>query len=103
MLEIEIIREHDVTIARPKGRIDSATAPEFDRTVMPLVSGGETILRLDFRDVMFLSSTGLRTLVMAAKVLKGRGQRLSITSIQAAVFQVLTISGVTSFIDAEPA
>ena len=81
MLEIEIIREHDVTIARPKGRIDSATAPEFDRTVMPLVSGGETILRLDFRDVMFLSSTGLRTLVMAAKVLKGRGQKLSITSI----------------------
>jgi anti-sigma B factor antagonist len=103
MLEIEIIREHDMTIARPKGRIDSATAPDFDKAVMPLVNAGETIVKLDFRDVMFLSSTGLRTLVMAAKILKGRGQRLSITSIQAAVFQVLTISGVTSFIDAEQA
>jgi anti-sigma B factor antagonist len=103
MLEIEIIRDHDMTIARPKGRIDSATAPDFDKAVMPLVNGGETIVGLDFQDVTFLSSTGLRTLVMAAKILKGRGQRLSITSIQAAVFQVLTISGVTSFIDAKQA
>lgn len=102
-MDIDVLNDGDVKVVFPKGRIDSSTAPEFEKVVMPLVNGGAGKVKLNFSHVTFLSSAGLRTLVLAAKVLKARGEKLTIQAVPATTFQVLAVSGLTTFIDAQPA
>ena len=102
-LKVEVTTEEGFTVASPRGRIDSNTAPDFEEAFMPLVKDGSTDIKLDFSEVAFLSSAGLRVIVMAAKTLKSRGQKLSILSVPANVCEVLTISGLTTFIDVQAA
>ncbi|HIJ62043.1 MAG TPA: STAS domain-containing protein [Rhodospirillaceae bacterium] len=102
-LKVDVTTEGGVTVASPRGRIDSNTAPDFEEAFMPLAKDGAIDIRLDFSDVAFLSSAGLRVIVMASKALKTRGQKLSILSVPANVLEVLTISGLTTFIDVQAA
>lgn len=102
-LKVDVTAENGFRVASPKGRIDSNTAPDFEDAVMPLVKDGNGEIKLDFSEVAFLSSAGLRVIVMAAKIMKSRGQTLSILAVPANVCEVLTISGLTTFIDVQAA
>ena len=46
-----------------------------------------------------MSSAGLRVLLLAAKALQKRGERLRVINAPAQIYNVLNISGFTSFID----
>jgi anti-anti-sigma factor len=48
------------------GQIDSATAPELDRTLQGLLAQGKRNLVLNLRETTFVSSAGLRGFVAAA-------------------------------------
>jgi len=55
------------------GRIDSATAPELEDTLLGLIQSGEKNIVVNLRDVDFISSAGLKALLSALmKVRKAR-------------------------------
>ena len=55
------------------GRIDSATAPELEDTLLGLIQAGEKNMVVNLRDVDFISSAGLKALLSALmKVRKSR-------------------------------
>jgi anti-anti-sigma regulatory factor len=51
-----------VTVLRLQGNIDAGSAGYFDQTLMKTVDSGAKDILLDFSDVQFMSSVGIRTL-----------------------------------------
>jgi anti-sigma B factor antagonist len=59
-------------------------------------------LHLDLAKVSYLSSAGLRALLMAAKALQKRGERLKLSDVPPQIHSVLNLTGFTMFIEVEP-
>ncbi|MGL6109473.1 MAG: STAS domain-containing protein [Rubrivivax sp.] len=85
----------DTIVARPAGRIDHRSAADLEAALAPLLlQAGERKggLVLDFAEVEYISSVGLRVLMIAAKQMRAAGARLSVASLQSVVAEIFTIS-----------
>ncbi|MCA1581792.1 MAG: STAS domain-containing protein [Acidobacteria bacterium] len=81
------------------GRLETKTAHAFEQKVIEHLSAGARQFVIDFKEVEFVSSAGLRVLLMLAKkigVREGTGA-LALSSVNDAVKQVLDVSGFASF------
>lgn len=61
------------------GRLDTTTAPELEKAIEDLGDASE--LTLDFEDLEYLSSAGLRVLLMAHKKMKAVGGNFSLVHV----------------------
>ncbi len=85
----------DTIVATPAGRIDHRSAAELEAALQPLLSqAGERkgALVLDFSGVEYISSVGLRVLMIAAKQMRAADARLSVAALQSVVAEIFTIS-----------
>ena len=85
----------DVAVATPAGRIDHASAAAFEQALSPLLVQAGTAKNaviLDFSGIEYISSVGLRVLMIAAKQMKGHGARIIIAGPQPVVTEILKIS-----------
>jgi anti-sigma B factor antagonist len=62
-----------VAVVSVTGRIDTSTSPEFEENIQDLIEKGHKNMVMDFSDVDFLSSSGLRVLVTTRKKLRESG------------------------------
>lgn len=94
-MDIEVAEERndDVLVLLPVGRLDSGNARSFESVVMQRISGGEQRLIIDFRRLDFISSSGLRVLLLAAKALKAGAGTLVLCGMKAHIEEVFRISG----------
>ena len=84
----------DLIVVAPTGRIDHATAADFERAVVPLLdaeTGSRAGLVFDLERVTYISSVGLRVLMIASKALRGRGARIAVAAMQPMVGEILEI------------
>lgn len=81
-----------------RGRIDGATAPLFEQAVLDLFDAPGCRAVLDFGAVDYISSAGLRVVLMAAKR-AGQG-RLLLCALPPQVREVFEISGFLKIIEA---
>lgn len=101
-MELETTEYKRVTVVDVNGRIDTATAGEFDEKIMGLVEAGHKNLLLDMSGVEFLSSAGLRTLVSARKALNSSGGAIKLTRPSDRVVDTLGIAGLDVLFDTIP-
>ena len=76
-----------------QGRLDSAAAPARERDLQALFTSGTVHLVIDLTEVTYLSSAGLRVLLMAAKGCRSAGGQAALVGPQEGVSQVLQMSG----------
>lgn len=85
------------------GSLDTATAPELERQLAPVLAGGVKDLVFDLAQLKFISSAGLRVFSNARKTLKERGGQASFVNMQsqiAEVFEIMkSLPGVAIFKD----
>ncbi len=74
------------------GRLDSSTAATLE-AVLPSRARDHAVVILSLADVPYVSSAGLRVLLIGAKSAKAAGHKLIITSPAPAVLEVFEISG----------
>ena len=98
-MDITIDRAAAGTTLTPVGPIDGTTANVLQDPLLAAIAENPPALVLDFAQVPYVSSAGLRVLVVATKELKPRGQRLRLINVPDAVLQVLKMANFTSFID----
>lgn len=79
-----------------EGRIDTISAPDFEKQIIQLIDSGETTLVLDLAQLKYISSAGLRALLTAAKQAKACGGGLSCCAAVGVVRKVFDVSGFTS-------
>lgn len=92
-MELTTERKGNVTICRLAGRLDTATSGAAERGITGLVAPGQARLVLDMRDVAYVSSAGLRVVLLAAKQAKAAGGSVALFGLQPAVRDVFEISG----------
>lgn len=94
-MNIEVAEERDggALVLLPVGRLDSANARSFESLVMERVDGGEQRLVVDFSRLDFISSSGMRVLLMAAKKLHASQGKLVLCAMPGHIQEVFQISG----------
>jgi anti-anti-sigma factor len=81
----------DARIVAPAGRLDALSAPAFLLAVNTALQAGDADLLIDLAAVSYISSAGLRVILIAAKSLAGRGRRLALCSLGPRVAQVIEL------------
>lgn len=74
-----------------EGRIDTATAPEFESEVKAEL-GGITELVLDFSKLNYISSAGLRVLLSLQKTMNKQGS-MELTGVNETVNDIFEVTG----------
>ena len=95
----------DAVVVFPVGRIDQSSADTFMEALAPHLercAAGEDRLVLDLSDLEYISSAGLRVLMLAAKQSKAQGGTLLVTGLQPLVREILEISRFTLVLDITP-
>lgn len=79
------------------GRFDIAGAEKVDLK-MNVLAGSKKLILIDMQKVSFLGSMGLRTIVSAARAVRGRGGKIAVYAPDQEVEKVLTMSGVNALV-----
>lgn len=94
----ELDLKDDIHWLSLRGRLDSATAGDLEQVLLPLFAGGVAVV-VDFAELAYISSAGLRVVLMAAKRAKQAGGRLMLCSLSSVVREVFEISGFLKILD----
>jgi anti-sigma B factor antagonist len=95
-MEITSIQQGDVSIIKIMGSVDAFTAGEATAFLKGEVDAGRTQLVVDLTEVEYMSSAGLRTVLMILKQVRQFDGDLRLANPQEAVAKVLTMAGLTS-------
>tara|TARA_R110001592_G_scaffold83213_1_gene246340 strand:+ start:7969 stop:8388 length:420 start_codon:yes stop_codon:yes gene_type:complete len=82
-----------VLIVRPKGRIDSKTARDFEEILIGKLNTAPSPALVDFTGVDYISSAGLRVLLMAGKFCSKGGVGFAMFGMNPHIREVIAISG----------
>jgi anti-anti-sigma factor len=95
-MDIRESKTGEVVVLEPVGRLDTKTSAEFEKKVVGLLNGGEHLFVIDLVDIEYISSAGLRVILMLAKKLNATDGKLVLTSMNEQVREVFDIAGFTS-------
>jgi len=101
-LQVSAVRYADVLVVAVKGRIDYMNAEEFKAALLPHLANcaaGRDQVVLDLSRLEYVSSAGLRVLMIAAKEVRPRKGRLVAVSLQPVVQEIFEISRFTLVFD----
>lgn len=73
------------------GRIDTKTAPEFEAEIAASLDGIEH-LTIDFSEVSYISSAGLRVMLSAQKRMNKQGD-MKVTNVNESVMEIFEVTG----------
>lgn len=85
--------ERGVLVLEITGDLDSRAAPEFEAAMLDCAAAADARLVVDFDGLDFISSAGLRVLIMVGRRLIAGAGSLALCSLNADVQEVLDISG----------
>jgi anti-sigma B factor antagonist len=95
---MELIEEKSgkVLVVIMKGRLDASTYSPVEKRILELIQSGERYLVLDLGSLEYISSIGLRVLMVAAKRLKSIEGEIIVCDVKEPIKQVFDISGFVS-------
>ena len=92
-MEITAETESGTVIARASGRIDSSNSREFHSGLEAVVADDAPAVVLNFEDVSYISSAGMRVILLTAKSLQSSGVKFALCSMNESIREVFKISG----------
>ena len=90
-MTIEIKKNTSTTTIEVVGRLDTITAPALEKTINESISNVENLI-LDFADVEYISSAGLRVLLGAQKKMQKIGS-MKVINVCESVMEVFEMTG----------
>ncbi len=94
-MNIDMTRLDGVVVASVFGEIDSRTAPEAQSQLVPLIEEGDLIL--DMENLTFLSSAGLRILLMIYRQAVSINRKIALAGLSDTVKDTMEITGFLKF------
>lgn len=95
-------KTNGVLALRVRGKIHTQNSEELLKKLDSLIDQGERHLLLDFSDVDYINSSGLRVLMTVAKQLNDLGGKMVLAAVTELIQQVLRISGCAAVIGIYP-
>ncbi len=97
-MEITKRKEKNAVVVSVKGRMDAVSSAEFEKELDASMADGENIFVIDFGELDYISSAGVRSILIAANKLKAKKGYLSLCALKDLVEEVFEISGFSSII-----
>lgn len=97
-MEISVRNDQDTVIVSVAGRMDTLSSPEFQTRMEELLQQGLQRIVLDFGRLEYVSSAGLRSILVTAKKAKNQGGTAICCALQPMVRKVFDVSGFTALV-----
>ena len=95
-VEFRTVEDSGVLVIGVSGRLDSMTSPTLEQEVRRQLEAGHARIVFDLAALQYISSAGLRVIILAAREIRGKGA-VALAAPTPNVQQVLDIAGVTVF------
>ena len=82
----------------PEGRLDTTAAPQFQQILIPAFDEAKQV-ELDFTKLVYISSAGLRVLLMGQKTASAKGAAMTIRGVPDDIMEVFEMTGFTDILD----
>ena len=92
-MDINATKEGNILISKPLGRLDGTNSRDFEEALKTELSQEELSLIIDLEDLIYISSAGLRAILLLAKTLNSKGRKLALCSLSDQILEVFEISG----------
>ena len=101
-MELSETKSDGTLVVTPTGRLNAESAQALQELLLSRIDAGETSLLLDLAHLDYISSAGLRSLLIAAKRVQACDGRFAICALTANVREVFRMSGFDTIIDVHP-
>ena len=98
-MTIEKTRNDGDFLVKVSGRLDTTTAPELERELEDDLQG-VTKLTIDFSDLEYISSAGLRVLLRAQRMMNNQGEMI-VRGVNDIVKEIFEVTGFTDILTIE--
>jgi len=92
-MEIRMERRDGALLAMPEGRIDSATAREFEGAMRAAIQEDDRAVIVNLSQLSYISSAGLRAVLVVAKGLWKRDAAFALCALSDTVLDIVRLSG----------
>ncbi len=92
-MNVESRREGTSLVLKADGRVDGTNASEFQDAMKAEIDEADRVVVLDLEDLTYISSAGLRVVLLIAKDLQRQGAKMAACSLSDPVREVFVISG----------
>ncbi len=92
-MDLTTERQDGVLCARVSGRIDGTNAFEFEEAVRTAIEKSDHAVILDLEDLSYISSAGLRAILLTAKNLGRQNAKFALCSLSDQILEIFKISG----------
>lgn len=93
ILQVDEQRQGNIPVLLLRGRMDSTTSPDAESQLTRMIGEGAQRIVVDFSDLEYISSAGLRVLLAAQKKLKQSGGAVLLTALKPEIRKVFDIAG----------
>jgi anti-anti-sigma factor len=95
-MEVSSEKNGKSVVVHVKGRMDVATAPQYEDECIKWIELGESLLVVDLAGLEYISSAGLRSLLVIAKRVKSENGDICFCNASEMVKEVFSFSGFSS-------
>ena len=92
------VNENVLTVAL-SGRLDTTTAPQLESELKASMEGVQTLV-LDFAELTYLSSAGLRVLLAAQKIMNKQGS-MRVKNVNETIQEIFEVTGFCDILPVE--
>jgi anti-anti-sigma factor len=96
MMETQIEMFNDHLVVAIQGRLDTTQSDAFEKKMLELLETDANKIILDCKKLDYISSSGLRVLLIMLKRITAAGGEFYLSSLQPAIREIFEISGFTS-------
>jgi len=98
IMEIILEKQDAISVFKLNGRLDSNTSQGFEEKIFGAITDGSKQMVIDFKDIDYISSAGLRVILKATKALNREKGKIMLCSMQDYVKEVFEIAGFDAFL-----
>ena len=92
-MEITSDNTDGAVVVKAVGRVDGANARDFHEGLEASIGADGESMVLDFEGLSYISSAGLRVVLLVAKTLQQKNAKLAVCSLSDSIREVFEISG----------
>ncbi len=101
-MEIEEQKIDGILCIKISGRIDAYTSERLEEEINSIINSGKLYFLVNFENVKYISSSGLRVLLGAYKTLSKHGGKIRLSQIPDEVLRVFTMAGFDKIFEIYP-
>lgn len=97
-MDVLVKNSGDIAIVEVEGSIDSKTAPDLQQSILNIIDETNKII-LDLSQVSFVSSAGLRVLLLVYRQLKTKDGKVVLVGVSEEIKEVMFMTGFINFFE----